>query len=116
MQIITFLLVAIVFGFFAVIYFVLSTREVNDTICNKRLTDKEYIEHMISHHEVAVSMSEAHLNHTRNPLISNILRNVIRIQNYEINMMKDMMYKIDHVLNDDMSTNTVKMNYLFYAT
>ena len=44
---------------------------------------------MIKHHEVAVYMSERHLNNTHNPYILNILRNVIRIQKFEINMMKD---------------------------
>ena len=34
-------------------------------IYNKQLTDTEYINHMISHHEVAVYMSENHLHNTK---------------------------------------------------
>ena len=59
------------------------------TICNKPLTDEEYLDHMISHHEVAVYMSENQLHNTNNPIIFDILRNIIRLQNYEINLMKD---------------------------
>lgn len=48
-------------------------------ICNKQLTDTEYINHMIPHHEVAVYMSENHIHNTKNPIILDILRNVIRV-------------------------------------
>ena len=58
-------------------------------ICNKQLSESEYINHMITHHEVAVHMSEIHLHNTKNPIIFDILRTVIRVQNYEINLMKD---------------------------
>jgi uncharacterized protein (DUF305 family) len=43
---------------------------------------------MITHHEVAVYMSEKHLHNTKNPIILNILRNVITLQKYEINILK----------------------------
>ena len=59
------------------------------TICNKPLTDDEYLDHMITHHEVAVYMSEKHLHNTNNPIIFDILRNIIRLQSYEINIMKN---------------------------
>jgi uncharacterized protein (DUF305 family) len=59
------------------------------SICNKQLTDNEYINHMIDHHQVAVDMSETHLHNTKNPIIFDILRNLIRLQKYEINLMKD---------------------------
>ena len=42
-------------------------------ICDKQLTDNEYINHMITHHEVAVYMSENHLHNTKNPVMLNIL-------------------------------------------
>ena len=44
---------------------------------------------MITHHEVAVYMSENHLHTTKNPVMLNILRNLIRLQKYEISIMKD---------------------------
>ena len=55
--------------------------------CNEELTDDEYIDHMITHHEVAVYMSENHLHNTKNPIILDILRNVIRLQKYEISII-----------------------------
>jgi uncharacterized protein (DUF305 family) len=34
---------------------------------------------MVKHHEVAVYMSENHLHNTKNPIIFDILRNLIRL-------------------------------------
>ena len=86
--------------------------------CEDTLTDEEYIQHMIPHHEVAVYMSQNHLNNTTNPIILNILRNIIRIQTYEINMMKDASVNGDKMslLNDEMSLNGVKMNKTYKAS
>jgi len=80
---------------------------------------------MITHHEVAVYMSQNHLNNTTNPIILNILRNIIRIQTYEINMMKDAsvnrmslngMSLNGNDINDEMSLNQVKMNKTYKAS
>ena len=86
--------------------------------CEDTLTDEEYIQHMIPHHEVAVYMSQNHLNNTTNPIILNILRNIIRIQTYEINLMKDASIKNGNVnyINDEMSLNEVKMNKNYRAS
>ena len=88
-------------------------------ICNKQLTDTEYINHMITHHEVAVYMSEHHLHNTKNPIILDILRNVIRLQKYEINLMKDsniINNKNDDEFNDEMSNKNIKMDNSYSAT
>ena len=58
------------------------------TICNRQLSDNEFIDHMITHHEVAVYMSEKHLHNTKNPIILDILRKVITTQKYEISILK----------------------------
>ena len=50
--------------------------------CNQDLTDDEYINHMITHHEVAVYMSEKHLYNTKNPIIFDILMFILLIKNY----------------------------------
>lgn len=88
------------------------------TICNKQLTDTEYINHMITHHEVAVYMSETNLHNTKNPIILDILRNVIRLQNYEINLMKDsiIINNINEELNDEMSNKNIKMDNSYRFT
>jgi len=88
------------------------------TICNKQLTDTQYINHMIPHHEVAVYMSETHLHNTKNPIILNILRNVIKTQKYEINLMKDskIMYNTNDKFNDEMSNENIKMDHSYTYT
>jgi len=89
------------------------------TICNQELTDSEYIDHMITHHEVAVSMSKSHLHNTKNPIIFDILRNVIRLQNYEINLMKDSkIINNDGAddANDEMSNKNIKMDNSYRYT
>ena len=68
--------------------------KIETNICNQKLTEDEYKDHMITHHEVAVYMSESHLHNTKNPIILDIFRNVIRLQKYEINLLKDSKIKI----------------------
>ena len=93
-----------------------TNKEIN--ICNKQLTDDEYINHMIDHHEVAVDMSKQHLHNTRNPIILDILRNVIRLQDYEINLMKDskIINNTSDEFNDEMSNNNIKMDNSYRYT
>jgi uncharacterized protein (DUF305 family) len=73
---------------------------------------------MITHHEVAVYMSENHLQHTKNPIILDILRSVIRIQKYEINLMKDSKKnnKTNDDFNDEMSNKNIKMDNSYIYT
>ena len=97
--------------FFIILIGLILNTQKETNICSKQLTDTEYINHMITHHEVAVYMSELHLHNTKNPIILDILRNIIRLQNYEINLMKDSK-KINNTnqeLNDEMSNKNIKM-------
>jgi len=91
-------------------------REKETNICSKELTDIEYINHMIDHHEVAVNMSETQLETSKNPVVLDILRNVIRLQNYEINLMKDSKLVNNNELNDDMSNKKIKMDNSYRYT
>jgi len=52
--------------------------------CTDLLTDLEYIDHMIPHHQVAIDMSEMLIPYTNDPLILNLCRNIIQKQKYEI--------------------------------
>lgn len=90
----------------------------NNYPCNKDLTDEQYIKHMIKHHEVAVNMSKTQLNISKNPIILDILRNLIRLQNYEINLMKDLktVNKTNNNLNDEMSNINIKMEKTYLQT
>ena len=102
---------------FILIGIILNTHK-ETNICNKQLTDTEYINHMITHHEVAVYMSETHLHNTKNPIILDILRNVIRLQNYEINLMKDskIINNNNDEFNDEMSNKNIKMDNSYLNT
>ena len=51
--------------------------------CTDKLTDIEYLEHMIPHHQVAVDMSDMLIPHTNNPTMLNLCRQIKRIQKYE---------------------------------
>jgi len=99
--------------FFIILIGIILITNKEPTICNKQLTDTEYINHMITHHEVAVYMSETHLHNTKNPIILDLLRNVIRLQKYEINLMKD-----SNIINtnDDMSNKNIKMDNSYRTT
>jgi uncharacterized protein (DUF305 family) len=52
--------------------------------CTDDLSDLEYLEHMIPHHQVAVDMSELLIKKTKTPLMIDLCRDIIRKQKYEI--------------------------------
>ena len=52
--------------------------------CTDKLTDLEYLEHMIPHHQVAIDMSDLLIPKTNNPTILHLCRDIIRKQEYEI--------------------------------
>jgi uncharacterized protein (DUF305 family) len=52
--------------------------------CTDKLTDTEYLVHMIPHHQVAIDMSNLLIPKTNNPTILHLCRDIIRKQEYEI--------------------------------
>jgi uncharacterized protein (DUF305 family) len=52
--------------------------------CTDRLTDLDFLNHMIPHHQVANDMSIAMSAISKNPTILHLCRDIIRKQNYEI--------------------------------
>ena len=79
----------------------------NSTVnpCTDHLSDLEYIEHMIPHHQVAVDISIMLQNKTTSPRMQRILRELIRIQTYEIQMMNMMKKKLPRSVSDDINNN-----------
>ena len=49
------------------------------TICSDNLTDNEYLEHMIPHHQVAVDISVMLQKKTKSAKMQKILRELIRV-------------------------------------
>ena len=76
-------------------------------ICRGYLTDNEYLEHMIPHHQVAVDISILLQKKTKNPEMQDILRKIIWVQNYEIQLMRDM---VKGLPENDMSTSELDMD------
>ena len=81
--------------------------------CDDYLSNKEYLEHMIPHHQVAVDISIMHQKITKNPVMQDILRKLIWVQNYEINLMKKIMNTLPE---HDMSNNKASMNKSYIPT
>jgi uncharacterized protein (DUF305 family) len=78
-------------------------------ICRGKLTDREYLEHMIPHHQVAVDISIMLQKITKSPYMQNILRSIIWAQNYEIQEMKFMLKSLPQKVSSDDKMNT---NYI----
>jgi uncharacterized protein (DUF305 family) len=51
-------------------------------------TDKDFVAHMIPHHQGAVSMAEVELKYGKDPAMKRLARNIIKAQNEEIAYMK----------------------------
>ena len=63
--------------------------------CTDKLTNYEYLKHMIPHHQVAIDMSELLLKKTKNPTMIYLCREIIRKQGYEIWEMKMILKSMD---------------------
>jgi uncharacterized protein (DUF305 family) len=81
--------------------------------CSEKLTDYEYLQHMIPHHQVAIDISKILQKKSTWPEMQNILRKLIWIQNYEINMMRDVLNNYNLPKND-MSQDDKKMDKNYY--
>ena len=69
--------------------------------CTDKLTDIEYLEHMIPHHQVAIDMSNLLIPHTKNPIILHLCRDIIRKQSYEIWEMTMMKNRLSETVFSD---------------
>ena len=90
-----------------------SHRKTKNNICRGYLTDKEYLEHMIPHHQVAVDISILLQKKTKNPEMQHILRKIIWVQNYEIQLMRVMAKSLPE---NDMSTSKIDMRRSYTIT
>ena len=66
----------------------------NNDPCSDFLTDKEYLVHMIPHHQVAVDISKLLQKKSKSPFMQSILKKLIWTQKYEINLMKNMINRL----------------------
>ena len=85
------------------------SKQLNKDPCIDYLSDKEYLLHMIPHHQVAIDISYELQKTSRNPIIHNILRKIIWVQNREIMMMKDVLNNLPENISD---LSTMKHLYI----
>ena len=78
--------------------------------CSNKLTDIQYLEHMIPHHQVAVDISVMLQKKTKSPQMQEILRKLIWTQNYEIALMEHMIHTLPK--NDMSAENNMKKKYI----
>ena len=59
-------------------------------VCTRPLSDLEYLEHMIPHHQVAVDVSEAYQKTSTDPVMQALMRKLVWTQKREIAMMHEL--------------------------
>jgi uncharacterized protein (DUF305 family) len=75
-----------------------------DYPCRTVLSDEEFLNHMIPHHQIAIDISNKHIHHTKNDLMMAVLRELIWTQTYEIHLMRnELQHKTENV--SEMDTN-----------
>jgi uncharacterized protein (DUF305 family) len=79
--------------------------------CNDTLTDTQYLEHMIPHHQVAIDMSNLLIVKSNNPIMIHMCRDITRKQSYEIwememmkNNLSETMFSADKWTVEDVRT------------
>jgi len=66
--------------------------------CRVFLSDKDFLKHMIPHHQMAIDISIQHIKNTKTDIIMKVLRELIWTQKYEIAMMfGELKHKTDNV-------------------
>ena len=59
----------------------------SDYPCRAVLTDQQWLKHMIDHHQMAVDVSKTYLPHAKSSILANLIRDLIRTQEFEIYLM-----------------------------
>lgn len=62
--------------------------------CRGQLTVKEYLTHMIDHHQVAIDISKHMQKYTKWDKLHEMLRKIIWVQSWEITHMKILLYQL----------------------
>ena len=70
--------------------------------CSTNLTDLQYLEHMIPHHQVAVDMSKVLLKNTKNDFMIYLAYRIIQSQQEEIVLLNDLLRKGNIKINSNL--------------
>ena len=82
----------------------INTSDTTSNPCTDVLTDIEYLEHMIPHHQVAIDMNNSLIPSTKNPIMLHLCRDITRKQSYEIWEMTMMKKKISDTIFSNSET------------
>ena len=77
--------------------------------CTDKLTDLEYLEHMIPHHQVAIDMSKRLLLHTNHSYLMEFCRKLIIDQEGEIFYMNNLLQS-NYTHKSELLNNSDKFN------
>ena len=81
--------------------------------CTDKLTDLEYLKHMIPHHQVAVDMSRRLLLHTNHSYLMDFCRKLIIDQQGEIYTMNNLLKNTYNYKSELLNINSEDQNTLF---
>jgi uncharacterized protein (DUF305 family) len=87
-------------------------KPINKNPCDTYLSERDYLLHMIPHHQVAIDISNDMKKKSMNPVMQEILRKLLWTQNREIAMMKDNLKNLPESLSND----NYKMNKIYIDT
>lgn len=96
------------------IYYLILSKEKLKNPCTDFLSDTEFLEHMIPHHQVAVDMSLLLKPISDDPIMQDLFRKIIWQQNYEIEVMKDMINKLPSSISQGTISKIYKKTKLEY--
>ena len=78
----------------------------DSVVCRGPLTDRQYLEHMIPHHQVAIDVSTEHAKHTTNDTLAALLRTLVWTQTYEVGLMTGVLHKPFEINMSEMALET----------
>ena len=85
--------IVIIMIFLTILYFSVKNQKEYFTseACDIKINDIDYLTHMIPHHQVAVDISYMLQKKTKWPIMQDVLRKLIWIQEYEISLMENIL-------------------------
>ena len=81
-------------------------------ICSEKLSDKQYLEHMIAHHQVAIDISYMLRDITKSPWMKETVRKLIFNQKMEILLMKILLRKLPKNISTLDTTKKLLNSYI----
>ena len=95
-----FLLIILVLCLTIILIYKLNKKDHFNNPCTDFLSNKDYLVHMIPHHQVAIDMCNMMIPISKSKTIQNIYRTIIYNQNIEIMLMNQVLHNIPNVSNN----------------